>query len=80
MSPRAGEGFPWLWLYWRAIDCGLDAATFWASSPRAIRLVYNQARAAKAAAAPRRRPQSGKQPPQQNLDRPRVRLNYIPHP
>jgi len=50
-SARAGDGFPWAWLYFRALDCGMSAADFWQSSPRAVIALYNCAKQARTPAA-----------------------------
>lgn len=75
------SGFPWLWLYYRAIDCGLDDAAFWRHSARAIHLLYKQTRQARARMFPQGR-QPGRQTPTQPQRGPveRVRLTRLPHP
>lgn len=74
------DSFPWLWLYGEALRYGMDADTFWKSSPRAVYLFIRHVRrpigkgtGAKPAAGMRNR--SNGAPPAR-----RVRLNYLPHP
>lgn len=33
--------FPWEWLYYRALVCGMGAEAFWKSSPRAVLLMFD---------------------------------------
>ena len=78
MSRTAEEGFPWLHLYSEALAAGLDARTFWASSPRAVYLLIRERRrrTGTSSGASRHLPLKGKA-----SGRPaRVRLNRLPHP
>ena len=43
----ADSGFPWAWLLYRALDCGLTAEAFWDASPRAIYEIYECAKTAR---------------------------------
>ena len=43
---REDGAFPWAWLYFRALDCGMTAEDFWQASPRAIVMLYECAREA----------------------------------
>lgn len=45
MTGASGDGFPWAWLYYRALDCGMSASDFWNSSPRAVMALYACAKA-----------------------------------
>ena len=59
-------------MYAGALSAGMDPGTFWASSPRAVLLLIQQARKLRGSGAPRR--QNVKKEPK------RVRLNRLPHP
>ena len=70
--------FPWDWLYFRAVDCGLSAEDFWRSSPRAIHLLYTMAREARQGSAPARG--RGSRPSPGRRGGTPVRLSRLPHP
>lgn len=36
----ADDAYPWDWLLYRALECGMSAAEFWAASPRAVVVLY----------------------------------------
>ena len=46
-SAREDGAFPWGWMFFRALDCGMSAAAFWEASPRAILTLYDCTREAR---------------------------------
>ena len=62
-------------MYSEALAFGMDPATFWASSPRAVHLLIRQARR-RGGGQPRAGGRTGPAP--QTVRR--VRLNRLPHP
>lgn len=78
MSRAEDESFPWLHLYAEALAAGLDAGTFWASSPRAVHLVIRERRK-RTSSVPH--PTRSTIPRGDGRRRPaKVRLNRLPHP
>lgn len=67
---RTGDGYPWSWLMYHALDVGVSAEAFWRMSPRAIVLLLRELRKS----AQRQHPLTDEP------DDAPVRLNYIPRP
>ena len=80
MSAHDSGGFPWLWLYYRAIDSGLDDAAFWNHSARAVHLIVKQTQEMRASSVAKKPGAAQAMPQRQSGPVERVRLNRLPHP
>ncbi len=76
MTSATEDGFPWAWLYFRALDCGMSASAFWESSPRAVMALYQCAKATRRPAQAARTRERRTAAPETTQNGPR--LNRLP--